>query len=68
MEKTEKVVGTICSKTTCVTYYVKWKLHDLTTWISSDEKFWNIACTDVKNEEGALKCAQRYIDGQPDIY
>lgn len=63
-----EIVGFIISKTTQRRYVVRWKKEDCTSWISNDKEYWQLVCTDVRREEDAISCAQRYIDSQPDLF
>ena len=64
----EKIVGSIISKKTGITYYVRWDLQSKYSWISKDKFTWTLVCTEVLTSTDAVACAQRYIDGQPNLY
>jgi len=63
----EKIVGLIISKTTSVHYPVKWNDESHESWIEK-RGLWQLVCTKVFSEENAISCAQRFIDGQPDLF
>ncbi|MHB9140324.1 MAG: hypothetical protein ACYC25_00425 [Paludibacter sp.] len=63
----EKVVGQIVSKSSGLTYSVKWDSSEQTSWVSKNG-FWQMVCTKVISSEGALECSQRFIDSQPDLF
>jgi hypothetical protein len=64
MKKKEKIIGTVKSKTSGITYEVKWKLIELSVWINRGED-WQMIGENKKNEEIALKFAQGYINSHP---
>lgn len=64
----EKIVGQIISKTTNLKYNVKWNTDKNTSWICVHHKTWQMVCTNIKTENDALNCAQRFIDNQPNLY
>lgn len=64
----DNIVGTIKSKKTGIVYFVKWDINDQYSWISENRHTWTLVCTDVRNAIDAVSCAQRYIDGQPDLF
>lgn len=64
----EKIVGSVISKSTGKSYAVKWISDDKTAWIKPEGPGWLQVCNDVKFASDAVSCAQRYIDGQPDLF
>lgn len=64
----EKIVGNVISKSSGKSYRVKWNTDDQTSWINIKINTWEMICTNVKTEEAALSCVQRFIDSQPDSY
>jgi len=64
----EKIVGSITSKTTGKSYQVKWNSSLYESWILKAPYTWMLVCKDVRNENAALNCTQRYIDSQPDMF
>lgn len=63
----EIIVGQIVSKSTGVTYSVKWDSSEQTSWVSK-KGMWQMVCTKVKTKETAIECAQIFIDSQPDLF
>ena len=64
----EKIVGSVVSKTTQKVYPVKWDSSNKTSWISRNSNTWEQVCSRIIFEEDAIKCAQMFIDSQPDAY
>ena len=63
----KKNVGTIKSKSTGFFYTVSHDEESQTAWISRDSLTWRLVCDKV-SEKHAVDCAQRYIDGQPNLF
>ena len=63
----KKIVGRIKSKSTDFLYFISHDQQSQTAWISQDQKTWWQVCENV-SEKFALECAQRYIDGQPNLF
>jgi len=63
----KKIVGQVISKSTGIVYSVKWNVDSHESWIQS-KGFWQQVCTEVRSAEDAISCAQRFIDGQSDIF
>jgi hypothetical protein len=62
-------VGTIRSKSTGIIYTVQWDSEARHAWFRKNgDSAWTLACEDVQSATDAVSCAQRYIDGQPELY
>lgn len=65
----EQIAGKIRSKKTGIVYSVKWEPATRYAWFRKTElEGWTLAYTDVLSVEDAVTCAQRYIDGQAEVY
>ncbi len=63
----EKIVGQVTSKTSGITYRIKWDMDEQSSWIDKNG-LWQQVCTRVRTADDAVSCAQGFIDGQPDLF
>ena len=61
----KKLVGTAYSKTTEITYQVRWDTTSCEVWIKEPKKpGWIIVAKEAKSAERALELAQKVVDDQ----